>query len=85
MLLPSHGHHPIAEWKLEATQPQQNKKASKIHQSTKYTKKSKVDGTLPMLFFDFYKHFGQNMEMIGHVSKEPCIPRIPNDAHLAIL
>ena len=38
-----------------------------------------------MLFFDFYKHFGQNVEMIGHVSKEPCIQKIPNDAHLAIL
>ena len=31
-------------------------KSFKIHQnSSKYTKKSKVDGTLPMLFFDFYK------------------------------
>ena len=25
------------------------------------------------------------MEMIGHVSKEPCIQKIPNDAHIAIL
>ena len=81
MLLRSHGHHPIAGWKLEATQPN---RTNKLQNSSKYTKKSKVDGTLPMLFFDFYKILTKHGSDWTRF-QEPCIPRIPNDAHLAVL